>query len=243
MKFIVTNVTGHTAPLPATLRPLGRLYETNAVAYRDIVLRKGVDPCTGAKWLINDLGWQDITEFPILGTTEVWSFINRSGIAHPMHLHLVLMQILDRQPFVFTNNMVVLTGPRVAPDPNEAGWKDTVRATPNEITRVITRFDGFPGRYPYHCHILEHEDHEMMRQFEVLPPPVLTSIQLLGSNVRLTLTTTSNRLHAVERATNLESAIWNTFTNNIPGDGSSTTITDTPSIGSPQLFYRVRLAP
>jgi spore coat protein A len=243
IKFIVTNVAGHSAPLPATLRPLERLYETNAVNHRDLVLRKGADPCTGAKWLINDLGWNDIAEFPILGTTEVWSFINRSGVAHPMHLHLVLMQILDRQPFVFTNNAIVPIGSRVPPNANEAGWKDTVRATPNEITRVITRFDGFPGRYPYHCHILEHEDHEMMRQFQVLPPPIFTSIQLLGSSVSLTLTTTSNRLHALERSTNFLSDSWNTFTNNILGDGSSTTITDTQGGISSQQFYRIRLSP
>jgi spore coat protein A len=99
----------------------------------------------------------------VLGTTEVWSFINRSGVAHPMHLHLVLMQVLDRQPFIITNDLLVTTGPRVPPPADEAGWKDTVRANPSEITRVIARFDGFPGRYPYHCHIIEHEDHEMMR--------------------------------------------------------------------------------
>jgi FtsP/CotA-like multicopper oxidase with cupredoxin domain len=243
IKFIVTNAVGHTAPLPATLRPLERLYETNSVNHRNIVLRKSADSCTGAKWLINDLGWNDITEYPILGTAEVWNFINRSGVAHPMHLHLVLMQILDRQPFIFTNNMVVPTGPRVPPSANEAGWKDTVRASPNEITRIITRFDGFIGRYPYHCHILEHEDHEMMRQFQVLPPPVVTSIQLLGSNVSLTFTTTSNRFHALERTTNLLSGSWNTITNNILGDGSSMTIGDTQAADSSQQFYRIRLAP
>ncbi len=183
MKFIVTNVAGHTAALPATLRPLERLYETNAFKQREFVLKKTSDPCTGAKWLINDLGWDDITEFPVLGTTEVWSFINRSGVAHPMHLHLVLMQILDRQPFVFTNNMIVTTGPRVPAPANEAGWKDTVRAGPNEITRVIARFDGFPGRYPYHCHIIEHEDHEMMRQFQVVLPPFITGLRKLGSDI------------------------------------------------------------
>ncbi len=242
MKFIVTNVAGHTAALPATLRPLVQLHETNAVMHRDFTLKKSADPCTGSKWLINDLGWDDITEFPILGTTEVWSFINRSGVAHPMHVHLVLMQILDRQPFVFTNNLVVPTGPRVPPMANEAGWKDTVRATPNEITRVIMRFDGFTGRYPYHCHIIEHEDHEMMRQFQVLPPPVLTSIQWQASNVSLTFTTTSNRLHAVERSDTLLSNSWSTLTSGIPSGSGTATVTDTDSTNLTQ-FYRVRLLP
>jgi hypothetical protein len=81
----------------------------------------------------------------------------------------------------------------------------------------------------------------MMRQFQVLPPPVFTSIQLLGSSVSLTLTTTSNRLHALERSTNFLSASWDTVTNNILGDGLSTTITDTQAQDS--QFYRVRLSP
>jgi len=52
--------------------------------------------------------------------------------------------------------------------PNEAGWKDTFRSMPGEATRIITRFEGFTGKYPYHCHILEHEDYDMMRPFEVI---------------------------------------------------------------------------
>ena len=53
---------------------------------------------------------------------------------------------------------------------SEAGWKDTVRANPQEITRVIARFEDYTGKFAYHCHVLEHEDHEMMRQFQVVPP-------------------------------------------------------------------------
>ena len=243
IKFIVTNTVGHTAALPATLRAVEPLYETNAVQHRDFVLRKGSDPCTGAKWLINDLLWDDITEFPVLGTTEVWSFINRSGVAHPMHLHLVLMQILDRQPFVFTNNTVVLTGPRVPPPPNEAGWKDTVRANPSEITRVITRFDGFPGRYPYHCHILEHEDHEMMRQFEVVPPPMFTRIRGLGGDIQLDFSPTPKRHHFVQWRHGLFNGSWTSFTNNILGSGTNMTVTDTGAAGQPRRFYRIGLSP
>jgi len=173
----------------------------------------------------------------------VWGFINRSGVAHPMHIHLVLFQILDRQAFQVTNDVIVPVGPLIPPAANEAGWKDTVRVNPFEITRVIARFDGFLGRYPYHCHILEHEDHEMMRQFQVLPPPIFTSIQWQGSNLSLTFTTTSNRLHALERSSSLLSGSWDTFTNNILGDGASRTITDTEAGSSPQQFYRVRLTP
>jgi spore coat protein A len=243
MKFIVTNVVGHTAALPATLRPLERLYETNAFNQREFVLKKTGDPCTGAKWLINDLGWDDITEFPVLGTTEVWSFINRSGVAHPMHLHLVLMQILDRQPFLFTNNMIVTTGPRVPAPANEAGWKDTVRAGPNEITRVIARFDGFPGRYPYHCHIIEHEDHEMMRQFQVVLPPFITGLRKLGTDMQLSFRPTTNWLHYVQRRDDLLSGTWTNFTNNILGSGTNATVIDSGAATQPRRFYRIGISP
>jgi spore coat protein A len=54
------------------------------------------------------------------------------------------------------------------PEPNEAGWKDTIQCPPGMITRIIARFEGYPGKYLYHCHILEHESNDMMRPFEVL---------------------------------------------------------------------------
>jgi spore coat protein A len=243
MKFIVTNQIGHTAVLPATLRSTERLQETNAVKQREFVLRKGSDACTGAKWLINDLQWDDITEFPVLGTTEVWSFINRSGVAHPMHLHLVLMQILDRQPFIVTNDTIVTTGPRVALPANEAGWKDTVRANPSEIIRVIARFDGFPGRYPYHCHIIEHEDHEMMRQFEVVSPPQFTSIHVHGTNVVLQFTSATNLLHTVDRRDDFAAGSWTTLTNNLVGTGGPMTVTNAGAGRLPKRFYRVGVVP
>ena len=61
------------------------------------------------------------------------------------------------------------SGPVTPPDPYEAGWKDTVRAHSKMITRIIVRFEGYTGRYVWHCHVLEHEDNEMMRPYEVLP--------------------------------------------------------------------------
>ena len=175
MKFIVRDAIGHTAPLPAALAPYEPIPESEAVVERFLQLRRGPvsshcpEHATGM-WLINDLMWDDITEFPVLGTTEIWSWVNRSGVSHPMHMHLVSFQVLDRQDFSIVNGEVVPVGERMPPAPNEIGWKDTVNATPNQITRVITRFNTFTGRFPYHCHILEHEDHEMMRQFEVVQP-------------------------------------------------------------------------
>ncbi len=88
---------------------------------------------------------------------------------HPIHLHLINFQILNRAKFTGNPNGPNLKiGPPQPPDPNERGWKDTVRANPGEVTRIIARFGPFKGIYPWHCHILEHEDHDMMRPFEVL---------------------------------------------------------------------------
>jgi spore coat protein A len=116
-----------------------------------------------------------VTEKPVLGSTEIWTLINPTNDSHPIHLHLVRFQILDRQPYVpwlyQTKRQLQFLGPPQAPDPNEAGWKDTVRADSHMVTRIIVPFLGFTGRYVWHCHILEHEDNEMMRPYEVIPAP------------------------------------------------------------------------
>ncbi|QOJ00203.1 MAG: multicopper oxidase domain-containing protein [Phycisphaeraceae bacterium] len=171
MKFVVGPGVGHTSPLPAVLAEVPRIEESEARRHRAFELAIAAGHCPGhhgGMWMINGLGWDEITEYPRLGTTEVWAWVNRSSVAHPMHMHLVSFRVLDRQDFdVVTGEP---TGPRVAPGPGEAGWKDTVAAYPGQITRVIARFEGFAGEYPYHCHILEHEDHEMMRRFVVVCP-------------------------------------------------------------------------
>jgi FtsP/CotA-like multicopper oxidase with cupredoxin domain len=169
MKFIVVAGGGaFTSPLPATLRAVTRIPETDAVQTRSLELYKVPDACTGQRWSINGLTWEDITEHPALGTTEIWRFVNKSGFVHPMHMHLVQFQVLDRQPFEIVNGQVQTTGPAVVPDSSEAGWKDTAPVGPFEILRVICKFEDYVGKYAYHCHILEHEEHEMMRQFEVV---------------------------------------------------------------------------
>lgn len=169
MKFVVKpGGSPHTAPLPATLRPFTPIPESEAVQTRTLELYKVPDECTGQRWSINGLRWTDITEFPVIGTTEIWRWVNRSGFVHPMHMHLVQFQVLDRQPFVLVDGNVQTTGPAVAPDSSDAGWKDTTPVRPFEIVRVICRFEDYTGKYPYHCHILEHEEHEMMRQFQVM---------------------------------------------------------------------------
>jgi spore coat protein A len=177
MKFVVIAAAGHTTPVPATLRPMEVLDEADSVIEREFHLEKGPgNACSPFEWEIvsivggNPVGakWDDITEFPELGDTEVWKFVNRSGMTHPMHMHLVMFQVLDRQGFEEIGGVIVPIGSPVPPPPQEAGWKDTVQVGPDEIVRVIARFENYEGLYAYHCHILEHEDHEMMRQFQAV---------------------------------------------------------------------------
>jgi len=170
MKFVVSGQVGDIDALPATLRPIERLQEADAILSRDFRLkRSGTDGCGRSIWEINELHWDDITEYPDLGTTEIWRFINDSNVSHPMHMHLVFFQILDREGFTTDAGGNVIPDGNVQPPlAEENGWKDTAMVGPNEILRVIARFENYKGKYAYHCHILEHEDHEMMRQFQTV---------------------------------------------------------------------------
>jgi spore coat protein A, manganese oxidase len=122
------------------------------------------------------------TEVVQAGTTEVWEIVNLTGDTHPIHFHLVNVQVLSRQDlnpdpgYVYQGGAPEVSGPVFAPEDNELGWKETVRMNPFQVTRVLMRFDlphvpfvvphsprtgGF--EYVWHCHILEHEEHDMMR--------------------------------------------------------------------------------
>jgi spore coat protein A, manganese oxidase len=164
-----------TGALPATLRSVPRTPESQSVRERILTLSEHDDAAGNSmKMLLNESHWDmPVTEKPTLGSTEIWSFVNLAGDAHPIHLHLVRFQVLDRRPFdLFAYNSdksLVYTGPAVLPDANELGWKDTVRADPGMVTRIIIKFEGFVGRYVWHCHLLEHEDNEMMRPYEIVP--------------------------------------------------------------------------
>jgi len=120
------------------------------------------------------------TETPTAGATEVWQIANLTGDTHPIHFHLVNVQVLGRQPFNMDtyNGTPSYTGSARDPDRTELGWKETVHMNPGEVTTVIMRFDlpaapphvtvpSSPrtggNEYVWHCHILEHEEHDMMR--------------------------------------------------------------------------------
>ncbi|MCE2880749.1 MAG: multicopper oxidase domain-containing protein [Planctomycetaceae bacterium] len=170
MEFRVGSATGHVAPLPTVLVPYEPIDPAEAVVERvlELMIAPNLD-CPSNRngmWMIDGLGWDTVTERPIQGTTELWTWKNESGVSHPMHMHLVALQLVGRQLIDTTTGLP--TGPVIPPDGYEVGWKDTVDARPGYFTTVIARFDGPAGRFPYHCHILEHEDHEMMRQFELL---------------------------------------------------------------------------
>ena len=126
-----------------------------------------------------------VTIFPILGQYEVWQFINLTGDTHPMHIHLNPFQVLARHPVTVTvpeggitdtGTVATVRYGRGTDDPlthalddNELGLKDTVRVNPNEIVELAVRFETHSGRYMYHCHILEHEDRDMMRPIVIMP--------------------------------------------------------------------------
>ncbi|HSD97420.1 MAG TPA: multicopper oxidase domain-containing protein [Sulfuricaulis sp.] len=173
MQFRVMPARGvdHTTPpnllaLPA-FTPLGPASNTRQVSLNeeDSAVLEDVGPREALLGTLNGgvanpLEWEDtITENPAVGATEVWEIHNFTADAHPIHIHEVQFQIVDRQPF---------EGDPRPPEANETGFKDTVIAYPGEITRVKAMFD-LPGLYVWHCHIVEHEDNEMMRPFFIGP--------------------------------------------------------------------------
>ena len=208
---------------------------------RALTLNENVGPGGPLNLFVNNTMWDvDVSETPVIGSTEVWEVINLTADSHPIHLHLFQFQLLDRQAFngakyakaygapapgsgpplayntlnVTTGNKLggnpdiapFRTGPVLLPDANETGWKDTFRMNPGEVTRVLVRvapqdaterlghapapgtnaypFDptaemgvhndgfGYPGGpgYVWHCHIVDHEDNEMMRPSRIVNP-------------------------------------------------------------------------
>jgi spore coat protein A, manganese oxidase len=117
--------------------------------------------------------WSDpVTENPAVGATEVWEFYNATGDAHPIHIHERTFAVLDRQNIVVDEQdetvRVAEGSVPLSPEAWESGFKDTVIAYPGQVTRVKATFDT-PGQFVWHCHILEHEDNEMMRPYRIGP--------------------------------------------------------------------------
>jgi spore coat protein A, manganese oxidase len=174
MKFVVGPLTSPDTSMPPdqlglpAFTPLGEATNTRRVALleEDSRVLEGVGPKEAELGVVDEdgtpvnLSWdQPITENPALDSTEIWEIFNFTEDAHPIHIHEVQFQVVDRRPFGEDAR---------PPDSWEAGFKDTVIAYPGEITRVKALFDN-PGLFVWHCHILEHEDNEMMRPYRIGP--------------------------------------------------------------------------
>ncbi len=210
MQFTVTAAGGPPFPaLPVTLNPTlaGATYPTlpAPTVTRILTLQEVMGPGGPLEILLDGQKWSaPISELPTLGTTEEWVIVNPTADTHPIHLHLVQFQLVNRQAFQVKKYqtawmaaqggmMPPLMNPTVPVDPtpylqgkiilptlNEQAWKDTIQMRPGEVTRIRVRFaaqDGTafpfdatsgPG-YVWHCHIIDHEDNEMMRPYLVTP--------------------------------------------------------------------------
>jgi spore coat protein A len=175
MQFRVAGTAvNDTSSLPATPRAVERIPEGRAVRTRRLTLNEAMDKVQQSMGMtLNKTPWHaPVTEKPAIDTTEIWEIVNLTEDTHPIHLHLVRFQLLDRRPFDVFDYMdkteLRYTGAAIPPAPEESGWKDTIRCEQGHVTRIIVPFVGYTGRYVWHCHILEHEDNEMMRPFEVV---------------------------------------------------------------------------
>jgi spore coat protein A len=145
-----------------------------------------------------------VEEVVHLNDVEIWEIVNTTGDFHPFHIHQVDFEVFERQQFAYANGVdvgkwvasfrlweaadpgvrlpeppgIVLTNQSCPIDENEKGLKDTIRVGPMTVTRIVVKFGPHTGRYIYHCHILEHEDMEMMRPYLILPP----GLDLMGTN-------------------------------------------------------------
>ncbi|QNU05483.1 multicopper oxidase family protein [Peribacillus butanolivorans] len=162
-----------TSVIPSYMEPFPKIIEQSASKERYLTLNDNMDQYGREFMLLDNKPWDaPITENPKLGSTEIWYLINLTTDTHPIHLHLIDFQILDRRDFDVEKynkeRIIYYTGPALPPEPQERGGKDTVRANPKQVTRIIMKFGPYTGLYVWHCHILEHEDYEMMRPYIVI---------------------------------------------------------------------------
>jgi spore coat protein A, manganese oxidase len=191
MQIRVGNSVTHRGPrsIPASL-PGRKAQLPDPVRNRYITLNEiDVDEPT---WFLNlnghHFGGSRATEAPRVGEVEDWVYVNLTADTHPMHTHLVTSQVIGRTPFDVQayeeaneglngvpggiDPTPFATGPMLRPDPSERGFKDTVKANPGYFTTIRSKFDlpaevSAPQKYVYHCHIVEHEDNDMMLPFTV----------------------------------------------------------------------------
>jgi spore coat protein A, manganese oxidase len=174
-----------TTPIPDKLTTVEQFDPAHAVRERILPVtevRRNSDGYVVTGLLGNARWHEPITEDPKAGSTEIWSFVNTTQDMHPLHIHLGHFRVLDRRKFDLEKykqtGELSFIGPALRPEPSERlGRKDTVKAYPEYVTRIIQRFDLPPGTsvspgqeflYVWHCHVLEHEDNEMMRPYKIV---------------------------------------------------------------------------
>jgi len=175
--FPFNGLANRTLTLNEDFDTYGRLIQTMGTFTSESLNNQGL-PTWGLGYMASS------TENPSAGSIEVWQIMNLTGDTHPIHFHLVNVQLIQRQPFNGNPSSWSYSGPPTPPDADEIGWKDTVRMNPGEITTVIMQFNlpDLPTQemrsavsprtggheYVWHCHILEHEEHDMMRPLIVV---------------------------------------------------------------------------
>jgi FtsP/CotA-like multicopper oxidase with cupredoxin domain len=167
----LTRLTGGTARRLALMEMASAFTDGPAEARLGVVGKEGT-PQAGT--LISKKWMDPVSENPAVGATEVWEYYNATADAHPMHIHEVAFQVVNRQGLALDENgevvqPVQLTGSPASPESWENGWKDTVIAYPGQVTRLRLKFVN-PGQFVWHCHIVEHEDNEMMRPYRIGDP-------------------------------------------------------------------------
>jgi spore coat protein A len=212
MEFNVVGLVGVDNILPpsaaTSLRaPIVPLVKTPTTPIRNVSLVEKTDQFGRILPTIDGRGFMPMgvpaTELVRQNDTEEWDIINTTVDAHPMHLHLVAFQLINRQQYdpatyvpvvtdtvnqIFTQPSYTPLGPVVLPTADEAGWKDTIDCPPGYVTRVRAKFDIASDLYVWHCHILSHEEHDMMR------PLVVFADGVCGADNGAALTATPTKL-------------------------------------------------
>ncbi|MDX8365719.1 multicopper oxidase [Cytobacillus sp. IB215665] len=175
MQFRVTLplLSNDTSTIPQKLTNINFYKEQEAIRTRHLELIAQDDRYGRRIRLLDYKTWDDpITEKPALNDIEIWSLSNPTTGGHPIHLHLVKFQILDKQLFDVEHyektKQIKYISERMPPAANDHGWKDVINVFHGETARIIAKFAPYTGRFVWHCHILEHEDYEMMRPFDVV---------------------------------------------------------------------------
>jgi spore coat protein A len=192
MQIRVGRIVSQPGPASIPSNLPGRKADLSSPVRTRYLTLNEIDP-EESTWFLNVNGMrfdeEPVTETPAVGTVEDWVYINLTADTHPMHTHLVTFQVVGRTPFDAAayeeenegahgvpggiDPGPYATGPMEPPAPEERGFKDTVKANPGYFTTIRAKFDlpegvTAPQTYVHHCHIVEHEDNDMMRPFKVV---------------------------------------------------------------------------